>query len=81
MQQLPDIEKTKSKEEESCLKLTTYDGGRKVRVNFQTDTDQLNIVVYCYRNSLYLKDNEITLKLTEIPITLDKTSLSLDLHW
>ena len=38
---------------------------RKVCVNFQTDTDKLNIVVYRYRNNLYLKDNEVDLKLTE----------------
>ena len=46
MQQLPDIEKTDSKEELSCLKWTMYNGRRKVYVNFQTDTDKLNIVVY-----------------------------------
>ena len=27
-------------------------------------TDNLNIVVYRFRNSLYLKDNEVDLKLT-----------------
>ena len=64
MQQLPDIEKTDSKEELSRLKWTIYNS-RKVCVNFQTDTDKLNIVVYRYRNSLYLKDNEVDLKLTE----------------
>ena len=52
-QQLPDIEKTHSKGEISCLKWTIYNG-RKVCVNFQTDTDKLNIVVYRYRNNLYL---------------------------
>ena len=46
MQQLPDIEKTDSKEEISCLKWTMYIGRRKECVNFQMDTDQLNIVVY-----------------------------------
>ena len=45
MQQLPDIEKTDSKEEISCPKWTIYIGRRKVCVNFQTDTDKLNIVV------------------------------------
>ena len=45
MQQLPDIEKTDSKEEISCLKWTIFNGRRKVCVNFQTDTDKLNIVV------------------------------------
>ena len=39
MQQLPDIEKTDSEEEISCLKWTIYNGRRKVCVNFQTDTD------------------------------------------
>ena len=65
MQLLPDIEKTDSKEEISCLIWTIYNGRRKVCVNFQTDTDKLNIVVYRYRNTLYLKDNEVDLKLTE----------------
>ena len=48
MQQLPNIEKTDSKEEISCLKWTTYNGRRKLCVNFQTDTDKLNIDVYRY---------------------------------
>ena len=46
VQQLPDVEKTGSREELSCLKWTIYNGRRKVCVNFQTDTDKLNIVVY-----------------------------------
>ena len=65
MQQLPGIEKTDSKTETSCLKCTIYIGRRKVCVNFQIDTDKLNIAVYRYRNNLYLKDNENDLKLTE----------------
>ena len=65
MQQLPDIEKTGSKEEVSCLKWTKYNGRRKVCVNFQTHTDNLNIVVYRHRNNLYLKENEVFLKLSE----------------
>ena len=72
MQQLPDIKKTDSKEEISCLKWTIYNGRRKVCVNFQTDTDELNIVVYRYRNNLYLKDNEVDLKLTEFQSLLAK---------
>ena len=72
MQQFPDIEKTGSKEEISCLKRTIYNGRRKVCVNFQTDTDKLNIVVYRYRNNLYLKDNELDLKLTEYQPLLAK---------
>ena len=48
MLQLPDIEKTDSKEEVSCLKWTIHNGKRKICVNFQTDTEQLNTVVYRY---------------------------------
>ena len=72
MQQLTDIEKTDSKKEKSCLKWTIYNGRRKVCVNFQTDTDKLNIIVYRYRNNLYLKDNELDLKLSEYQSLLAK---------
>ena len=34
-------------------------------MKFQTDTDMLNIVVYRYRNNVYLKDKEVTQKLSE----------------
>ena len=71
-QQLSDIEKTDSKEEISCLKWTIYNGRRKVCVNLQTDTDKLNIVVYRYRNNLYLKDNEVILKLSKYESLLAK---------
>ena len=50
-QQLPDIEKADSKDEIFCLKWTIYNGRRKVCINFQTDTDLVNIVVERYRNS------------------------------
>ena len=46
IQQLPDIEKVDSKDEISCLKWTIYKGRRKVCIKFQTDTDQVIIVVY-----------------------------------
>ena len=72
MQQLLDIEETDSKEEIPCLKWTIYNGRRKVCVNFQTDTDKLNIVVYRYRNNLYLKYNEVDLKVTEYQSLLEK---------
>ena len=72
MQQLPDFEKIDSKGEITCLKGTIYKGRRKVCVNFQTDTDKLKIVVYRYRNHLYLKDNEVDLKLTEYQSLLAK---------
>ena len=71
-QQLPEIEKTDSKEELSYLKWTKYNGRRKVCVNFQTDTDKLNIVVYRYRNNLYLKYNEPDLKLSKYQSLLAK---------
>ena len=64
-QQLPDIEKTDSKDEIFCLKWTFCNGRRKVCINFQADTDKVNIVVYRYRNNTYLKDTELELKLTE----------------
>ena len=65
MQQMPDIKKNDYISEISCLQWTIYNGRRKVCVNFQTDTDKLNIAVYRYRKSLYLKDSEVDLKLTE----------------
>ena len=72
MQQMPDIEKTDFKEEVSCLIWTIYNGWRKVCVNFKTDTEKLNFVVYRYRNKLYLKENEVDLKLTEYQSLLAK---------
>ena len=72
MQKLADIENTNSKEEVSCLKFSIYNGRRKVWVNFQTDTDQLNIVMCRYRHSLSLKDNEDIPKLTEYQPLLAK---------
>ena len=71
-QQLPDIEKSDSKDEISCLKRTIYNGKRKICINFQTDTDKVNIVVYRYRNSTYLKDTEMDLKLPEYKKLLAK---------
>ena len=72
MQQKPDIEKNDSKDEKSCLKWTIYNGRGKVCVNFQTDADKLNIVVYRHRNNLYLKYDEIDLKLAEYQSLLAK---------
>ena len=71
-QQLPDNEKVDSKDEISCLKWTIYNGRRKVCINFQTDADKVNIVVYRYRNNTYLKDTEIDLKLSEYKKLLAK---------
>ena len=71
-QQLPDNEKSDSRDEISCLKWTIYNGRRIVCINFQTDTDKVNIVVYRYRNNTYLKDTEMDLKLTEYKKLLAK---------
>ena len=76
MQQLPDIEKTVSKEEISCPKWTMYNGRRMVCVNLQTDIDKLNIDVYRYRINFYLKDNEVDLKLTEHQSLLENEFIS-----
>ena len=69
---MPDIEKADSKIEISCLKWTIYNGRRKVIINFQTDTDKVNIVVYRYRNRTYRKDTEMELELTEYENLLAK---------
>ena len=45
-QQLPNNEKADSKNEISGSKWTIYNGRRNVCINFQTDTDKVNIVVY-----------------------------------
>ena len=71
-QQLPDIEKVDSKDEIFCLKWTIYNGRRKVCINFQTDTDKVNIVVYRYQNNTYLNDTEMDSKLTEYKKLLAK---------
>ena len=71
-QQLPDIQNSESTDELSRLKWTIYNGRRKVCINFQTDTDNVNIVVYRYRNNTYLKDTEMDLKLSEYKKLLGK---------
>ena len=71
-QQLPDTEKSDSRDEISCLKWTIYNGRSKACINFQTDTDKVNIVVYRYRNSSYLKVTEMDLRLTEYKKLLAK---------
>ena len=64
-QHLPVIGKPDPRDEISCLKWTTYNGRGKVCINFQTDTEKVNIVVCRYRNNTYLNDTEMNLKLTE----------------
>ena len=72
MQQLPENEKTDSKEEVSRLKSTISIGRREGCVNFQTETGKLSIVVYRYRNSLYPEDKEADLKMTGYQSLLEK---------
>ena len=79
MQQLLNVEKTVSKDEKSRLKRAKYNGRRKVCVNFQTDTDNLNIVEYRYRNGLYLNDKEVDLKMTGYR-SLSAKRVTLELH-
>ena len=62
---LPDIEKVDSKDEISCLKWTIYNGRRKVCITLQTDTEKVSFVVYRFRNSTFLKDTDMDLKLNE----------------
>ena len=76
MQRLPDIERIDCKEEISRLKWKIYNGRRKVNVNFQTDTDKMNIVAYRYQNSLYLKGNDVDLKMTKYQSLLAKKFIS-----
>ena len=65
IQQLPDVENSDHKFEIACLKETKHNGRRKRCINFETDTDMLNIVVYRYRKDLYIQHEEFNLKLTE----------------
>ena len=71
-QQLPEIEEVDSKNEFSCLKWTICKGRRKVCISFKNDMDELNIVVYRYRNNTYVKDSETERKLTEYKKILSK---------
>ena len=80
MQHLSDIEKTDSEEENFSLKWTIQNGRRRIRANFKTDTDYFNFVAYRHRNNLYLKDNEIGLKLKEYQSPLAKQFYVFELH-
>ena len=69
---MPNIEKTDTKEKIYRLKWTKNNGRIKECVNFQTDIDKLNFVVHRYRNSLYLKDEQVDPKMTEYQSLLAK---------
>ena len=53
-----------------CSKWTKYDSRGNLCVSVKTDTDKLNIVVYFYRNNLYVRADEIDPKSTKIRETL-----------
>ena len=72
IQQMPEIEKLGCEIENSCLKWTIYKGGRKVCVNYKTERDKLDIVTYCYRKGIYLKNAEMELNLIEYEKLLSK---------
>ena len=72
MQRLPDTVKSDSKDKISCLKWTIYNDRWKVCKNCRTDTDNLNIVVYRYRNNLHRKENQIDSNLTKYQSLLAK---------
>ena len=65
MEQLTETEKAFSKNQISCLKGKTCNGGRRVCESFKTDMDKLNMILYRYRNSTDDKDTETELKKTE----------------
>ena len=72
MQQLPESEKMDSKNGISCRKLTLYNGRIKVCKSFKTDMDNLNFLVYPYRNNTYVKETQMELKLIENEKLLSK---------
>ena len=54
------------------LKWTIHNGRRKVCIDFQTDTDNVNLFVYRYRNNRYRKGTEMDFMLTEYKKLLAK---------
>ena len=64
--------KSDSKDGFLFVKWAMYNVRRKVCVHFKTYTDHFKITPYRYRNKLYLKFNEIDLKLTEYHSLLAK---------
>ena len=72
VQKLANIGKTDSRENNPCLIWAVNNGRRKLCVNSENDTENLDIVVYRYQNKLYFKDNEIELRLTQYESLLAK---------
>ena len=69
-QQLPDIEKTDSKEEISCLKWTKYNGSGRYVWTFRLI--QTSWILSCSVTETIYEDNEVDLKLTEYQSLLAK---------
>ena len=65
MQHLPDNDKTDSKNKICRLERTIYKSRSNVCVDYQTDTGNVNIVVYSYQNKTYQKCSEFELKTTD----------------
>ena len=59
---------------------TNYNAGRKVCVNFNFDSDKMNIAVYRYRNNWYRKGWDVDLKVTKRD-TLGILSVFIELLW
>ena len=61
MQQGLEVENTDSKEKKFRINCRLLNGRREVCVKFKSDTDKPNIVVYRYRKSYHLKDDDFEL--------------------
>ena len=61
MQRLRDIEEA-GPENQNLLRMDKSNGLRKLRVDFETNTDKLKIDLHCYQNNWYIKDSEVDLK-------------------
>ena len=79
-QHLPHFDKTGSSDGISCLNWIVYNGRRKVWVNFETDTDKLNYVLYRYLNNLYFKRKQNQSEIHKNLRKFEKTSLSIELN-
>ena len=72
MQQLPEVGKFDSGNENSCLRWIIFNGRRKSRVSYKIDTDYIAMTVYWYRNNMYMKNSDIKLEPTECNTLLQK---------
>ena len=75
-QKLANNEDSEPEDKVFCRNSIFYNDRRKVCVNFKTDTDKLNIVMYRYRNNLYFEGDEVP----TITDALGKTDVIFELH-